>query len=152
MNALVVYESRFGNTERIAQAIGAALDTGAPPTVASYEAVAEVPAGLDLVVVGAPTHAHGVPAEFKTFLDKLPDDALDGVAVATFDTRYRKPALLTGSAARGIAKRLGRKGARLVAPPESFFIEHSEGPLEQGEVERAAAWAHGLAETVAHAA
>jgi flavodoxin len=152
MNALVVYASRFGNTERIARAIGAALDTGAPPTVASYEAVAGLPPGLDLFVVGAPTQAHGIPAEFKRFIDELPADVLSGVPVAAFDTRYRKPVLLTGSAARGIAKRLERKGARLVAAPESFFVEHSEGPLAEGEVERAATWARDLIEPVARAA
>jgi flavodoxin len=152
MNALVVYASHFGNTERIAQAIGGALATDSPAKVASFETVAELPAGLDLLVVGAPTHAHGVPPEVKQFLASLSGETLAGVAVAAFDTRYRVPTLISGSAARGIAKTLKHKGARLVAPPESFFVEHSEGPLAEGEIERAADWARRLVMTLAYAA
>ncbi len=65
--------------------------------------------------------------------------------MAAFDTRFRWPELLSGTAARGIAKRLERKGARLIAEPESFFVEHKDGPLTEGELGRAASWARQLA-------
>jgi hypothetical protein len=58
-----------------------------------------------------------------------------------FDTRADKPALLVGSAAHGMARRLRHRGYRLVAEPESFFVEGTSGPLEAGELERAAEWA-----------
>ena len=64
---------------------------------------------------------------------------------AAFDTRIDKPPALTGVAARGIAKRLGRRGWKLVAEPESFFVEDSEGPLADGELERAREWGKALA-------
>jgi flavodoxin len=144
MNAFVLYDSKYGNTEQIARAIGAALEVDSAVQIQSIKVDTTLPPDLDLLIVGSPTHAHGIPPELKMFLDDLPTGALSGVAAAAFDTRYRMPVLLTGSAASGIAKRLRQKGARLVRGPESFFIEHSEGPLVKGEIERATAWAHAL--------
>jgi len=66
---------------------------------------------------------------------------------ATFDTRFEKPAFLTGSAAKGIAKRLARHGFELVAT-ESFFVQGTDGPLKDGELDRAAEWAEGLRDQV----
>ena len=55
---------------------------------------------------------------------------------------------LTGSAAKGIAKRLRHHGFEPVAEPESFFVHGTEGPLKDGELERAAAWARALGDQV----
>jgi flavodoxin len=152
MNALVVYDSKYGNTAQIAHAIGVALGNGSDVPVEPFKEVKVLPADLELLIVGSPTHAHGLPAEMSIFLEDLPDDGLQGVAVATFDTRYDLPALLTGSAAHGIAKRLRKKGAHLVREPESFFIEHGEGPLVDGEIARATAWARLLGQEMSRAA
>ena len=81
----------------------------------------------------------------STRVNGLPSEVLRGVATATFDTRLRWPVFLSGSAARGIARALERKGSRLVAPPESFFVNGREGPLAEGELERAGSWAETLA-------
>ena len=67
---------------------------------------------------------------------------------AAFDTRAHKPALLVGSAAKGIARRLRERGYVLAAEPESFFVEGTPGPLEEGELERAAEWGRKLANEV----
>ncbi|MFL5762171.1 MAG: flavodoxin family protein [Thermomicrobiales bacterium] len=152
MNAFVLYGSKFGNTEKVARAIGDALEPGMAVYIQHIEMGIALPPDLDLLIVGSPTHAHGIPAELKTYLDDLPSGALQGVAAAAFDTRYRMPVLISGSAASGIAKRLRQKGARLVRKPESFFVEHGEGPLAEGEIERAAAWAHALGEVMSEAA
>jgi flavodoxin len=152
MHAMVVYDSMFGNTERIAQAIGAAIGDGAPVEVRPIAEAGGLPPGLDLLVVGGPTQGHGVDPALKAFLDGLPSEAVRGVAAAAFDTRLRWPVLLSGSAARGIAKRLGQKGAHLLAEPESFFVEHKDGPLAEGELGRAASWARSLAAAVDGAA
>jgi flavodoxin len=149
MNALVVYDSKFGNTELIARAIGSALRDHAAVEVLPFAQVERIPEGLDLLVVGGPTHAHGVDPALKSFLDGLPSEEIKGVGAAAFDTRFRMPVLIYGTAARGIAKRLDRKGAWLVVAPESFFVEHGEGPLAEGEVERAEEWARQLASEVA---
>ena len=70
---------------------------------------------------------------------------------AAFDTRFDKPAAFTGSAARGIARRLRHHGYHLAVEPESFFVEDAEGPLADGEVDRARAWGSTLAGMVAPA-
>ncbi len=145
MKAMVIYDSMFGNTEQIARAIGNALATAGEVEVVRIDAVETIPAGLDLLVAGGPTQGHGVDRAEKAFLDHLPADSVRDLPVAAFDTRLRWPEMLSGSAAKGIAKRLEQKGARLVVEPESFFVEGKDGPLGEGELERAAAWARQVA-------
>lgn len=142
MRALVVYDSKFGNTREIAMRIGAALKSGDEATVevVSTAEVQDLPEDLDLLVVGGPTQAHGVEATMQEFLDMVSPDRLDHRRVAVFDTRVHWPKLLSGSAADGIAKRVMKKGAELVDDPESFFVADKEGPLREGEVERAEDW------------
>jgi flavodoxin len=160
MRATVICESSFGNTRAIADAIAEALDA----EVLSVDDPIELDE-TELLVVGAPTHVHGLsgrrsrqsaleqggtgadPARgVREWLVDLPSSK--GCAAATFDTRFDKPAWLTGSAAKNIAKQLRRKGFELAAEPESFYILGTEGPLKDGELERAAAWAVRLRDQV----
>ncbi len=139
MNTVVVYDSKYGNTELIARAIAerlAAVELLNAAGAATYDF-----SGVDLLVVGGPTQAHGVSPALRDLLERALDTNLSGVSAAAFDTRLRMPAFLSGSAARGIADRLRRKGARLVVQPESFIVTGERGPLVDGEVERARAWA-----------
>jgi flavodoxin len=138
MKILVVYDSKFGNTERIARSIAAGFGPSNHVTVEATTGTEEIDRTVDLMIVGGPTQAHGASPAMKEFLARLPD--LPGTKVATFDTRYDKPRWLTGAASGVIAEGLQRHGARPVVPGESFFIEHSEGPLLPGEEDRAAAW------------
>lgn len=169
MRALVVYESMFGNTHDIAEHVAEGLRTVHEVTVvAACEAVGSDVSGYDLVVVGAPTHAHGLPspssrhsAEDVAAKDAALDldvdvsapgvrewlDALDGVGhrhAAAFDTRVDGPALVMGRASKGIAKRLGRHGFHVVMEPESFLVDR-HNHLRDGEAERAAEWGRALA-------
>jgi hypothetical protein len=157
VNAAVVYESSFGNTRAVAEAIAAELGARV------YSVDEEPPAlgELDLLVVGAPTHVHGLSGAHsrqaardqgatveqgigaREWLERMPETP--GLTAAAFDTRPDKPVVLTGSAARGIAKRLRRHGCTLAKEPESFFVEGTPGPLAEGETERAAIWARSLA-------
>lgn len=152
MNVLVIYDSMFGNTESIANAIGGAMESGGTVVVRPIAEVPSIPARIDMLIVGGPTQAHGVDAQMKGYLEKLPDDSVQGMAVAAFDTRLRWPKLLSGAASQGIAERLERKGARILAEPESFLVERADGPLVEGERERAAAWGRHLIGSVAGAA
>jgi flavodoxin I len=143
MEALVVYDSIHGNTERIAQAIAAAIG-------GRVLRVGEVnPAdlrGFDLLIVGSPTHGGWFTPEIKGLLEALP--ALEGVNVAAFDTRtvsIWNRILRFGYAAPRIAQSLERSGGHLLAPPEGFVVLGIRGPLKDGELERAAGWAKGLA-------
>lgn len=144
MNALVLYESRFGNTERVAEAIALALQEAVPTRLAAVEEVtdcAEALRGIDLLVVGGPTHAHGISQQLRSAMECLDERALHGIRVAVFDTRIPGPRLVTGSAAVRLARLLRRRGGWLVVPPANFIVEGREGPLEPGEVEHARAWA-----------
>jgi hypothetical protein len=78
----------------------------------------------------------------------LSEQAGDGRAAAAFDTRVDKSPALTGSAARGIGKRLHRRGFQLAVEPESFFVEDAEGPLAAGELERAREWGRMIANRI----
>ena len=120
---------------------------------------------VDLLVVGAPTHIHGLSSKrsregaltqgahgepgigVRGWIDALPDGAW-GPRAAVFDTRANKPVLLVGSAARGMAHRLRRRGYTLATEPESFFVHGTPGPPEEGELDRAAEWGKGLANEV----
>jgi flavodoxin len=149
MQALVIYDSKFGNTRQIADAIGRPLGEQYIVRVQSIAETPVLPPNLDLLVIGGPTHAHGLSQPMKQYFKQVPDDAMRGLHVATFDTRFRKPKLLVGAASEGIAKQARKRGAQLVARPESFFVAGGEGPLEPGELERAGAWAQQLAESTA---
>lgn len=141
MNTLIIYDSTFGNTEKIAQAIAEVMAGRGP--VQSMR-VAKVQSSdlndVDLLVLGCPTHKRRPTDAVQAFLECVSRKSLRGISAAVFDTRYRKPQLLTGSAARRLAKSLRQAGASLLTPPQSFFVVSREGPLEPGELERAAAW------------
>jgi flavodoxin len=143
MKATVIYDSQFGNTERIARAIAERLG-GAELLRADAVDMIEV-TECGLLVVGGPTQGHGASSALKTLLAAIPRGALQDLPAAAFDTRLRMSRLLSGSAAQRIARELKRTGARLVVPPESFLVTGREGPLADGEVERARAWAAMLA-------
>jgi hypothetical protein len=161
MKSLVVYESFYGNTESIAGAIAEGL--------ARHSDVSMIPVGelgtatldgIDLLVVGAPTHAWGLPRAttrasvqssrydpahglMREWLATMPRG--DGRPAAAFTTRLDKPRLLTGSAARAIARRLRGHDWQPTGRRESFTVAESPGPLVAGELERARAWGDRLA-------
>jgi menaquinone-dependent protoporphyrinogen IX oxidase len=142
MKAVVVYDSKFGNTERLARAIAETLGAGEPATVVAAGAASERDlVGTDLLAVGGPTQGHGLSPALKAFLERIPPEAVRGVPTVTFDTRLPWPQFLSGSAAAASARRLVKTGARLVVPPESFLVTATEGPLAEGELARACTWA-----------
>jgi flavodoxin len=144
MKTLVVYDSLYGNTKTVAQTIGAAI----PGEVAVLHVSETETLGLeayDLLVVGAPTHGANPSPDVQTFLDQIQAPALNGIKVAGFDTRMtNKLITMFGVAAPKIAKSLEEKGGTLVGTPVGFYVRGGKGPLKEGEVERAAAWAKGL--------
>jgi flavodoxin len=148
VNSVVIFASRSGNTHTVAQAIADALRSrGTAQLLSVDEAPAVLPGGTDLVVIGGPTEGHGMNPPVRAFLDRIEPSALDGIAAAAFDTRLGWPRLLSGSAAADITERLRQLGARVIAPEGSFIVTR-EPRLEPGELERAAAWATSLADTV----
>ena len=163
MKALVVYDSFFGNTEKIARAVGVAIGDALSPqadvqTLRVGDVKPEHLTGLSLLVVGSPTRSFSASPATKAWLKALAPNSLRGVKVAAFDTRadmndVNSRALtafvkLFGYAAEPIANSLTKRGGTLVVPPEGFFIKDKEGPLKDGEIERATAWGRQIAAKV----
>jgi flavodoxin len=145
MNSLVIYGSRYGNTEKIAYAIAAGLRAwGTVEVLTAEKALGIRIHGYDLVVLGGPTEGHGITEPMSSYVDKI-GEAFTGVNAAAFDTRLTWPKWMSGSAAGDIAKRLEGLGATLVAPPASFLVAGKPPALEPGELERAEGWARSLA-------
>lgn len=146
MNALVVYDSQFGNTERVALSMTEALRAfGQAEAMRVGQARSAELQGVDLLVVGSPTQGWRATPAMLAFIQSISAERLRGMNVACFDTRFQKPRWLTGSAAIAMTKVFQTKGASLVGQPESYFVQKTEGPLISGEVERAARWATALA-------
>lgn len=164
MGALVVYESMFGNTRAVASAVAEGITTVLPADVVE---VGQAPPlaylRTDLLVVGAPTHAFGLSRPqtradaarragrpvlsdgqgLREWLDAADDARL---TAAAFDTHARRPNL-PGWASRAALKRLRRLGCTTVGRAASFYVDGYEGPVLDGELDRARAWGAAVAET-----
>ena len=157
MKALIVCDSKFGNTEKIARAIGEAITPlGEVKVIKAADADASELSSIDFLLVGSPTHAGGATRAIKEFLRRIPANALENVRVASFDTRFSAKDKGVGArivlgifryAAGRIATILEYQGGYLAVEPEGFIVEDSKGPLKKGELERAAIWAKGIIET-----
>ena len=144
MKALIVYDSLYGNTDKIAKAIGDAI-TGEVKVVRPDEANPTELESIDLLIVGSPTQGGRQTVATREFLGRIPADSLKNVRVTSFDTRIKtKLVKIFGYAAGRIANSLMDKGGSLVVSPEGFFVKGTRGPLVEGELERAAAWARGI--------
>lgn len=148
MKALVIYDSVFGNTEKVARAIGTALGSAGEVPVLQVRSVKPAQlTGLEVLFIGSPTRQFRATPAITEFLAALPDGALKGVKAAAFDTRIRPWNPLVrliidrgGYADKIIAAELIRLGAVQPVPSAAFIVVKSEGPLKAGELERAAEW------------
>jgi flavodoxin len=144
METVIVYDSKFGTTRKIAETIAEAVRPHSGVRVFGLDTPLALDK-VDLLIVGGPTQAHGMSPRMRQFTKGLAARPGTGMVAATFDTRYRMPTAISGSAAKAIARRLKRTGIHLFVPPESFFVMRGAAPeLEAGEPERAAAWAQHL--------
>lgn len=146
MKTLIVYDSAYNNTEKIAQAIGNAI-TGEVKVIKIDRVNNSDLEGLDLFIIGAPTYGGRPTPPIINFIDNIPVNLIKGLKVVAFDTRLSTRLVkIFGYAAPKIAGKLKNKGGILVLPPEGFFVERSEGPLKEGELERATTWAKLIAQ------
>jgi flavodoxin I len=145
MKTLVVYDSLYGNTEKIAWAIGRGIESS---NVKILRAAAVNPAdleGVELLFVGSPTQGGRATRPVQDFLAGIPDGVLRNVRAASFDTRLKTRLVkVFGYAAERIENALKEKGGTVATPAGIFFVKGSKGPLEKGEEERAAEWARGI--------
>jgi flavodoxin len=160
MRALVVYDSQYGNTAQIAQAVADGLRAAGASEVELRKVDAVKPDQLpviDILVVGSPTQGFRSMPTVRDFLKGIPKKALAGVRVAGFDTRLTGEELHShgpvlgkmvdwfGYAAPDISEALEKKGGQVAAPSEGFFVGGTEGPLLEGELARANEWARQIA-------
>jgi menaquinone-dependent protoporphyrinogen IX oxidase len=169
VHALVVYESMYGNTHLVATYIAAGLrDEFEVTLVPVARATPDLVAKADLLVVGGPTHMHGLStlssrqaarkaaakpesgltldpdAGGPALRDWLRDLATRHARAAAFDTRLAGAPMMTGRASRGISRLLRRHGYRLITPPESFVVTKLN-TLAEGEASRSRGWGAALA-------
>lgn len=142
MRTAVIYDSRFGNSKKIARSIAEGMRDHSEVEIHSLEEfVPETLGPVDLLVIGGPTESHTISARMRQFTDGLEPGSAVGTVAATFDTRRRLPKAISGSAATTIARRLRRAGVHVCVEPESFFVSGGDSPsLQAGEAERAADW------------
>lgn len=150
MKVLIIYDSMYGNTEKIAKAIaGAFISSDKAKILRTSEAPSWDLKSINLLIVGSPTHGGKPTPDLQRFLDQIPADALKDISIASFDTRFlekdqgfalRLLMRTIGYAASRIADSLKSKGGKIVVPPEGFIVKAKEGPLAQGELERAKTW------------
>jgi hypothetical protein len=164
MKAIVVYSSHWGNTAAIGKAIAEGIGSDAEALTTS-EAVGDKLSQVDLLVVGSPVLGFSLPTDtmiqslasnpkayihepdlshpsLRSWLDSLPP----GTAFsAAFETRiWWSP----GSATAAIERKLKAGGYRRLAEAHRFIVEGREGPLKNGEVERAKQWGIELAQAM----
>jgi len=153
MKALVIYDSVFGNTEKIAAAIAKGVGADCQCLRAGAVSIAQITA-VDLVVIGSPTRGFAATPALMSLLEAIPAGALIGKRVAAFDTRilmsgvkgllFKKLIDKGGYAAPIIAGQLQSKGGTLAGSIEGFFVKGDQGPLAAGELERAEEWGRKL--------
>lgn len=168
MRVLVAFESMYGHTRQVAQAIAEGFEGDAVAVMPISQLSRQAVDHADVLVVGCPTHTHGMPRPgtrkvaiesahvpgndqdvdpsaaspgVREWLATLP--ARVNVKVATFDTRFRPPSWITGHPARHVGRDLRRRGAELLDRPASFYVDHVE-QLRPGELERARVWGQQL--------
>lgn len=153
MKVFVVYDSVYGNTQKIAEAMIEGIGKERETVIAkAAQASAADLEEVDLIIVGAPTHGGTFTEPVKSFLGSIPANALKGKKAASFDTSFtvesqgafvRFLMKTLGYAAPKIAKALAGKGAEVLTS-EIFYVVDTEGPLKEGELERAGKWAAAL--------
>lgn len=171
MKALVVYESMFGNTEKIARAVADGVGESVDVQLAEVaDAPTDPSPDVAFIVAGGPTHAFSMSRE-NTRTDAISKGAHEGERefglrewmaalpsgehtekIATFDTKIKSMRHLPGSAAKSAAKAAHRHGYESLSKAESFYVDDVDGPLLDGEIDRARAWGRQLAASMTKSA
>jgi flavodoxin len=149
MNIIIVYDSLYGNTEKIANVIAQEFSSHKVHIVKAKDVTKDAARDVDLIIVGSPTHGGRPSSGTKEFLSQIAPDSLKNIRGASFTTGistegqnifFRFIIWLMGYADKHIARVLNKNGARIVGE-EIFFVLEKDGPLKEGELERAKKWA-----------
>ena len=152
MKIVILFDSYFGNTEKVASYIKDGLDPSGELILNRFNnASQDILKNADILILGSPTRAFRPTKSAMDFIKNMPSNSLKGIKTASFDTRMdlkdvdskflRFMAGLFGYAAEPLQKMMIKKGSTAAAEPEGFFVKGNEGPMYDGELERASSWA-----------
>ncbi|MEA3334742.1 MAG: flavodoxin family protein [Chloroflexota bacterium] len=146
MNTIVIYFSRFGHTKLVAETIAETMQANGSVRVIGADQLTNADLeGAELVVMGTPTHKMNLPEAVRPVFDSLPKRILKDVPVAAFDTSYKMGWFLNKfTAAKKLNRKMRKMGGKPILPPETFLVVDREGPLYDGEIERAEIWAESI--------
>ncbi len=145
MKALIIYDTQYGNTEKIAKAIGAGFE-GDIKVMKVGDVKPDDIAWSRIVIIGSPTQGGRQTAAIKNFVENLPSDTFTGKRLAAFDTRMKSFWVkMFGWASDKIEASLKGKGGNITAQPQGFFVKSAKGPILEGEEARATTWAKAIA-------
>ncbi len=137
LKTLVVFDSIYGNTKKIAEAIANELGKDVKAILVADFNAGELKGG-GLLVVGSPIIGWKPSEKMGAFLAGLAKDQLKGYRAIAFDTRVKM--FIHGDAAGKISQALKNAGAEIIGKPQAFYVQGKEGPLFEGEIEKAKAW------------
>ncbi|NCC12643.1 MAG: flavodoxin family protein [Spirochaetia bacterium] len=158
MKILMVYDTMFGNTERIAQAmVDATGDQHQAELVRVQDVTIEQLQACDILVIGSPTHGFRPTPDISSRLKRLSSEVpAANFRYAVFDTRsdidqieskiLSSMVRLFGYAAESMDKTMARRGFKRAEAPVGFIVHGKEGPLKDGEIDRATAWMRSVME------
>jgi len=148
VRTLVLYYSKFGNTQLAAETIAGKLNEFGSVAAITLEKFKDSRMdNIDVVVVGSPTHKMNIPIEVRDIFAKIPKRTLKGKSFAAFDTSYQMSWILNKfTANKKLARKLRKLGGRQILPPMIFTVQEKEGPLTAGEIKRCSAWAESIHE------
>jgi flavodoxin len=138
MKALIIFDSNFGNTKKLAETIAEKFGKDTKVLPVSDFSAKELE-GIKLLVVGSPVNAWRPTEKIKRFLEGFSEGQLEGIKAASFDTKMKS--FLAGDASKKISRKLKKAGAEIIVDPQAFIVKGSKGPLFEGEIEKAEKWA-----------
>lgn len=141
MTTLIIYDTLYGNTQKIAEAISEVFGAKA---VRIQDFQDEMLKGVSLLIMGCPVHGWRPSRPASDFLASMPSGSLKGIKVAAFDTRIE--GFFSGSASDKVDKKLVELGGESIVPPGKFIVKGKEGPLVDRELDKANGWAKHIIE------
>lgn len=143
MKSIVIFDSNYGSTKKIANIIAKTLDT---KSISVVDVSDDDLKNLDLLIVGSPIIGWMPTQKIQTFLSKISPKIVSGVKFATFDTRVKL--FIHGDAMKKIANRLTFLGAVQITSPMAFYVKNKEGTLFEEETTKASIWANDIKQKI----
>ena len=153
IKAVLIYDSVSSSKmpAKVADVVASTLkDKGVEVTSVPVGDAKHIDVGeYDLLVIGTPTMAWAPTKDIREFLDSLDGVSFAGKKAASFDTQIRS--IISGNANRAVEKMLRGLGFSIACPHLQSYVkgENKAYRMLEGELDKAADWAKGLAASLA---